>query len=580
MIKSNFSRVFFTVVLSAFVLTACDKDKEEAKGDATLLSSNETVLQYIPADTPYVFANVEPLPDDLMDKIEPKIDRLMQSYQTILKEAVAAKHHEDQSEEEAQKIEAFVGELSGLLSIEGLREAGVGREATGAIYGLGLLPVIRLDNIDGELLDAAISRLEEKAGHKLPVASVEGGGYRYFDGKDGRVILAVFADQMVITFAPAEFGDEQVSQLLGLTLPETSIADAGVLDAIASEYGFTSHYTGFLDVEAIASVFVDTPTGINADLMALGGHDASNLSEVCKAEIRDMAAVAPKVVMGYTAVNTERLDSTIVLELRDDIAAGLAALPAAIPGLGEDRGGLMSFGFGLDVKAAREFLESRVEALEADPFECEHFADVQNSVAGARQGLQQPLPPMAYDFKGFLAVINDIEGLDVANQTPPTSIDGNFMLAMDNAPALVSMGAMFSPELAALDLQPDGVPVQLELMQLQAMGITAHAALTETAVAIAVGEASESDLESMLTASAPADAPFMSFSMDAGRYYSFIGEAIASAPQDAENATSPEMQAALQDMMDVIGELYDRMSVDVRFTSQGVELRSEVTLQD
>lgn len=580
MIKSIFSRAFFVVVLGAFVLTACQKDEEKAGAKTTLLSSNDTVLQYIPADSPYVFAVVEPMPDDLMDTIEPKLGRMMDAYQTVLREVVAEKRDEMDNEEDAARAEALVDELAELISIEGLREAGIGREATGALYGVGLLPVIRLNQIDGEKLDAQISRLEEKAGHKLEVSSIEGGGYRYLEGDEGRLVVAVFADQLVITFVPQNFGDEQVKQLLGLTLPETTIADSGALDALATEYGFTANFAGFIDVEAIASTFIDTPTGLNADLLALGGHDASELSDICKAEIRTMAGAMPRVVMGYTEVSTNRLDTSVVIELRDDLASGLATLQSAVPGLGVDRGGLMSFGFGIDVAAAREFLEARVEAMEAAPFECEHFADLQNAVDGARKGLQQPLPPMAYDFKGFVAVINEIEGLDVKTQTPPTSIDGNFMLAMDNAPALITMGAMFSPELAALDLQPDGVPVALDLMQLQALGITAHAALTESAIGIAIGEASESDLESMLSASVPDEAPFMSFSMDAGRYYTFIGEAISASPQSGDNEASPEMKAAMQEAMVAVGDLYDRMSVDVLFTSKGIEVRFEEMLKD
>ena len=61
-----------------------------------------------------------------------------------------------------------------------------------------------------------------------------------------------------------------------------------------------------------------------------------------------------------------------------------------------------------------------------------------------------------------ILIIDNLEGLDVATQTPPTSIDGTFLLAMDNAQALVAMGAMFSPEIAALNLQPDGNPVALK----------------------------------------------------------------------------------------------------------------------
>jgi len=152
---------------------------------------------------------------------------------------------------------------------------------------------------------------------------------------------------------------------------------------------------------------------------------------------------------------------------------------------------------------------------------------------------------------------------------------------MDNAPTLIGMAAMFSPELAALNLQPDGKPVALDLPQMAAMGISAHAALTDGAVAIAVGEDSAADLGSMLSAKAGEVRPFMSFSMDAGRYYSFLGEAIAaSEPEEGEDAPSPEMQAALQDIMNAVGALYDRMSIDVLFTADGIEFRSSETLAD
>jgi hypothetical protein len=187
---------------------------------------------------------------------------------------------------------------------------------------------------------------------------------------------------------------------------------------------------------------------------------------------------------------------------------------------------------------------------------------------------------MVYDFKGFLAVIDDIEGLDIGAKTPPTSVDGRVMLAMDNAQALVSMGALFSPEVAELNLQADGKAVPLKNAQIQSMGFDALAALTENALAIGIGENSGQALEEMLAVKSDEAGPIMSFSMDAARYYSFIGDAIAATEQDAEDAPPPEIQAAVNDMMDIISKLYDRMTVDVDFTEHGIELSSSVTLKD
>ena len=415
----------------------------------------------------------------------------------------------------------------------------------------------------------------------MPVAAIEGGGYRFVDLDKLRLVIAILENQVVVTLVPSSFDEQETASAIGLTPPETSIADTGQLAQLAAEYGFTPHYIGFVDVSAITASFIDPQTGVNAALLSMGQADNAELSESCKQEIRSIAETAPRLVMGYTQVNAERLDSAFIVELREDIAAGLAMLPAPVPGLGSDQGGLMSFGLSLDMQGARDFVEKRVAALEAEPLECAQFAGIQQMVAGMREGLNQPVPPIVYDFKGFLAVIDKLEGLDLASQTPPEAVEGRFLLAIDNAQALVALGAMFSPELAQLDLNPDGAPVALDLPQTQGMGIAAFAAMTENAVAIATGEGADAGLQSMLTADTTEPSPFLSFSMDAARYYAFLGEAVAVAEDDeSEAATPPELKAAVQEIMTAVASLYDRMTALVFLTSNGIEIRSSVSLKD
>lgn len=575
MFKSISTRVFAVFAISTLMVAGCGKDEETVADD--------TLLKYVPADTPYVFASLEPLPDDIMDELEPMIDRVLVSYRSVLEEVIVAKEaeltEEQRTSEDTQKVKAVVEGLSTLLSVEGMREAGIARDSLMAFYGNGLLPVMRIELSDGALFEAAIARLEQQGGDQMLVADFEGQSYRYFDAEELRILIAVVEDQAVFAMVPAAFDDAQTGRALGLTLPDSSITDSTVLQDIISKYDYTNHVVGFVDVAAIAERFVGEPSGLDVDLMALLEVDDTELSNVCKEEIRDVAGVVPRMVAGYTAISAKRFDSSVVFELRDDIATGLQALPAVVPGLGGDHGGLMSFGMSLDVKEARSFMEARLDAMEADPFECEHFADLQGGVAQARESLNQPLPPMVYDFKGFVAIIDEIEGLDVASQTPPTSVDGSFLLAMDNAQGLVAMGAMFSPELAALNLQPGGDPVALDLPQLQAMGISAFAALTDSAVAVSVGEESESEVQGMLNAEGSTPAPFVSFSIDAARYYSFMGEAIG-AGEAVEDSPTPEMKAALQNMMMSVADLYDRMSGDVLFTENGIEMHVTETLKD
>ena len=584
MINSMSTKILAATVAATLLLAGCDRESKEEKARAELLAESADVLKYIPADSPYVFASLAPLPDDVMDHLEPKLDRVLVSYQAVLREVVAARQAEagadEMSAEEAERVQAFVDELAGLLSMDGLRDAGIERDSLGAFYGNGLLPVMRLELSDAGKFESTLARLEERAGSTMPTAEIEGQSYRYFDAEEIRIVIAVTENQAVFSVVPSSFNDEQTGRALGLTLPESNIAETGVLEGLLSKYDFNDYVVGFIDLPQIAERFVGEPAGLDADLMALIDYDNTQLSDVCKAEVRAVAGIMPRMVIGYTDITAKQFDSNLVFELREDLAQGMQALPAAVPGLGVASDALMSFGMSLDAKAARAFFEARLDAMEAEPFECEHFADLQASTISGREALNQPIPPMVYDFKGFLAVIDNLEGLDVVTQTPPTSIDGTFLLAMDNAQSLVALGAMFSPEIAGLNLQPDGNPVALELPQLQSMGIDAFAALNEAALAISVGESAESEVVDMLGADVVSPPPFISFSMDAARYYSFMGEAIAAGDADADKAATPEMKEAMTGMMQSIAELYDRMSGDVVFTEHGIELRMVEMLKD
>ena len=153
---------------------------------------------------------------------------------------------------------------------------------------------------------------------------------------------------------------------------------------------------------------------------------------------------------------------------------------------------------------------------------------------------------------------------------------------MDDAQATFMMGAMMSPELAAVDLQPDGVPVPLVLTQLQAIAQSAYAAMGETVLAISVGDDAKTRVSAVLESDTVEPPPFFSATVDAGKYYEFIAQRSMAEPDEegAENALSEPARAALRDAMLKVGEMYDRMIVDVRFTERGIEMDSKVTLSD
>jgi hypothetical protein len=82
----------------------------------------------------------------------------------------------------------------------------------------------------------------------------------------------------------------------------------------------------------------------------------------------------------------------------------------------------------------------------------------------------------------------------------------------------------------------------------------------------------------MLDAQAADPAPFLAMDMDASRYYDMMGEAINRDGGDLDNM--PEMKSAVSDLMEAAQDLIERVSFHVTFSDSGVEMHSEVLLQD
>ena len=141
-------------------------------------SNSADLLKYIPADTPYVIASTEPLPSALADKLEPTVDEILKAYQRVLRHVMAEQlvkmSAEEGGAEDAEQFRGLMEEVLALMSIEGIRGAGIERESAFAFYGNGLMPVLRLELSDKDLFDTAVSRIEEKAGEALLVGEGEG----------------------------------------------------------------------------------------------------------------------------------------------------------------------------------------------------------------------------------------------------------------------------------------------------------------------------------------------------------------------------------------------------------------------
>ena len=118
----NYMRLTTLILVTLLILAACGKSEEPTASTAT----NE-LLSYVPADTPYLFANLEPVPEEVIDTFLTRLQPVLDSMQSQLSigraemESVEGKNGNDPG---ARLAHALLLELDGNLSRSGLESMG------------------------------------------------------------------------------------------------------------------------------------------------------------------------------------------------------------------------------------------------------------------------------------------------------------------------------------------------------------------------------------------------------------------------------------------------------------------------
>jgi hypothetical protein len=168
----KFTRTLALIATAALLLTACNRESAAVK------ENTNPLLAYVPADTAYVFANLEPTPKELTDayvaRFQPVLEVISNKVTEFQTDYESGTYQDNQM---AKLATAVLDELGGNLSSENLENLGISLQAYQAIYAMGVFPVIRLGLSDAQALRDSIGRIEAKMGFELPVKELNGASY-------------------------------------------------------------------------------------------------------------------------------------------------------------------------------------------------------------------------------------------------------------------------------------------------------------------------------------------------------------------------------------------------------------------
>jgi len=473
------------VVLCAVVAAACGG----AASRPTSLTGAD-ILRVVPADTPYVYAALEPLPaayvDQAMRDGRPELERRAKDLDAVARDSRAG-----------ALARTLVRELLSHDSPAGLAEIGVatGRGAW-VVYGIGLAPALRVELSAPDRMAAFLDGVVAKSG--VSVATEMSGNHRYRvlrDAASGLALAwAIDGGALVATVASSAKLAEVLPQLFADRLPARSLADTDAVRALARAYGFKSLQVLAIDLPRLVGALADA---IPADA-------------ACRGELAAIAGEAPRIVAGFEELSPahDRVRVTVELSLR--LCKLLAGLRAPAAGVGLPLGSALArIGLAGDVKAAADVARLWAAAVRANPYRCPFLSGLNRDAGDLWGELAAPLPEWLAPLRGASAVIYDADFTNVRGYVLVTAAD-----PLQVVGTLIAM----IPSLRGASLPPDGTPVPLPA----SLGPIDHVAVKGNVVGVSAG-GSEGDLGRAIAAPVPPDPPLFHLAVDGARVGATLG---------------------------------------------------------
>lgn len=524
---------------------ACKKDGASTLENQALdeaASRGPSILDHVPADSPFVFSAIVPMPQEISDLIARVMGPLGDFFQS--------KINDMRREVDDPLGRALLDEIDGKLTREGLASLGISLRPRAAFYAIGWSLAARIELADGKKLAQAMDRIEAKGGRAAPRATFEGIEYRFFTEDDVTFVFAIVGNYAVAGLMHTSARDKVLPVLLGKTMPAQSIRPA--VQSAMADYKLKGYSTMYVDSRAIVRMLTGEASPLSKEIMAVSEVELPGLSAVCRKELAAMAEVAPRLVLDYQEVTAKSMRWLMALELRPDLARELAGLRSSALALTELVKGnpLMAFGVNLDVNAALGWVRQKSAAMARDPYQCEFLAELNQGIAEAARELETPIPPFVSGFKAFGLVIKDFD----TQGAMPTG-QGYAVINMANPMALIDMAKAFVPQLAGVTVKPDGKPVSIAL-GLPGLG-SVDLVVRDSWLGVAMGPGMTEALVSLIGARPGQSGPFAVFSYDYQSMMKKTGQLNAAGPAE-------------QRMMEAITGMTGLGFIEMHFTERGL----------
>lgn len=294
------------------------------------------MLAQVPADTPYVWVNAEPLPQAYVDRVAPLVDATLAAWGRAMNRA---RPHADR--ETAAAIDAFAGKMSR----KGLTELGFQTNPHVVVYGLGLAPVIRLELDDGNAVARLIERIDAADGN-VEVQTIA--GHPVWTSSSSRdsfgAAVAVVDDELVISVFPPSVHNEILPRIVGTAKPQRSLLQTDWLNVARRNHDLLTHGLAMVDLTRVLAILDGDGDALTRGVTR--GWRMEQSDHECMPAARAWFARSPRIWFGLREIGPRGIEAATIWELDAGLQDDLRKIAAPMAGLGRDEG-LASLAIGM-----------------------------------------------------------------------------------------------------------------------------------------------------------------------------------------------------------------------------------------
>jgi len=438
--------------------------------------SDDSILSYVPADTPFFTGQLTPFP---------------------IKNYIASSPHLNNPADQAQLDALYEQDtpslhfLANLMKAyqDGLKDAdllvktfGLADEVRGYFYTLGLLPVLKLEVANPQAIWDLLDKNEKETGFVHQEGKLDDLTYRIYpitenvNGKSINLLVAQSNGILTVTISGDLVSEDLLEMALGLEKPSKSLADTTVISDIIKQHKFSDASVGFINnIEIIKGLTSKDGNQLAKQLTELTKEQGQNpfemlQTDVCKQDFNSIAQNWPRTVFGYTQMDINKNESTLgfsaVIESKNQaILEALKALRGYIPNYTQNFDkNVIATSIGLDVSKLSSSLTAVIADLTTPSYQCAPLAGIQYQIESSQQSLAMlgMGANMAAGVKGISGAIFDYSISEDNDQAKLDSFDSLLAVHVDNPVAIFNSIKMLVKPLHQAQLSNNGPAISLK----------------------------------------------------------------------------------------------------------------------